>query len=91
MPKEWTHWHLAEIPRKRTQEVRLRPADDHLDHYRNLYLIGAVSPDSPYYVLAGKSRARLLAAAVGAVGLFLPREMHFTAPELFRKFLPRSR
>ncbi|MCF7929166.1 MAG: zinc dependent phospholipase C family protein [Spirochaetales bacterium] len=53
MPKEWTHWILAEAAAKRAPEeikevIRGEP---------HLYLLGAVLPDTPYY-FRGKGKSR---------------------------------
>ncbi|MBI4665533.1 MAG: zinc dependent phospholipase C family protein [Nitrospinae bacterium] len=50
MPKEITHWSLARIAAKALGEGRARKA---MEANPNLYLIGAITPDTPYYALFG--------------------------------------
>lgn len=46
MPKEFTHWTIAE---KARQKLEHSPLKDLLEKYRCAYNIGAVLPDLPYY------------------------------------------
>lgn|GEM_PF-5753979 len=51
MPKEYSHWYLAERVR-----MRLGPGmiGQLLGRYRPLYLLGAIIPDSPYYTFMNR-------------------------------------
>ena len=59
MPKEYTHWVLAEKVLQNAPERIKRM----LSRNRQLYYLGAVAPDTPYYYLFGKDRARFKNAA----------------------------
>ena len=61
MPKEISHWYLADRVKS------LLPEDsvffDPVHTCENLFFLGAVAPDSPFYYLAGPGSARIRSAA----------------------------
>jgi hypothetical protein len=61
MPKEMTHWYLADRVKSRLprDSVFLEPVQT----YENLFFLGAVAPDIPFYYLLGPRSARIQAAA----------------------------
>ena len=61
MPKEISHWYLAERVRSRLPEESVFFEPVHT--CENLFFLGAVAPDIPFYYLAGPGSARIRAAA----------------------------
>lgn len=58
MPKEITHWRIAEdVFAGLAQSSRLNTI---INNYKNLYLLGAVLPDSLMYMKFGKDAAKIL-------------------------------
>jgi hypothetical protein len=61
MPKEISHWYLAD------QVKSALPAEsvfkEPVQTYENLFFLGAVAPDIPFYYLVGPKASRILAAA----------------------------
>ncbi len=86
MPKELTHWALAERVRDRFSGTR---AGEIISRHINLYYLGAVSPDFPYYYLAGRGRERFSAAADRLHGRFGGNTLAFL-PSVIRMYDGRS-
>ncbi len=61
MPKEISHWYLAGLVRENLPEesVFYKPVHTH----ENLFFLGAVAPDIPFYYLVGPKKIRIQAAA----------------------------
>jgi len=61
MPKEISHWYLAGLVREKLPKdsVFYQPVHTH----ENLFFLGAVAPDIPFYYLLGPRKARIQAAA----------------------------
>ncbi len=61
MPKEISHWYLADLVREKLprDSVFYQPVHTH----ENLFFLGAVAPDIPFYYLLGPRKARIQAAA----------------------------
>ncbi len=61
MPKEISHWYLAGLVRESLSEesVFYKPVHTH----ENLFFLGAVAPDIPFYYLIGPKKNRIQAAA----------------------------
>ncbi len=58
MPKEQTHWILAT---QAAQSLERGPIKDIIEKHPNLYLLGAVSPDTPMYALHDMAQFAALA------------------------------
>ena len=72
MPKEITHWILAEKAYGQLPDrSRLKAI---IEEHRHLYLIGAVLPDAPYVYLFGPHKARIRRAALA---IHDPKESSF--------------
>jgi hypothetical protein len=61
MPKEISHWYLADRVRSRLPEDSV--FFDPVHTCENLFFLGAVAPDIPFYYLAGPGSARIRTAA----------------------------
>ena len=61
MPKEISHWYLADLVKKNLPEesVFKEPVITH----ETLFFLGAVTPEIPFYYLLGPKASRILAAA----------------------------
>jgi hypothetical protein len=61
MPKEISHWYLADLVKEGlpVDSVFYKPVHTH----ENLFFFGAVAPDIPFYYLLGPKKARIQAAA----------------------------
>lgn len=61
MPKEISHWYLADLVKQNlpAESVFKEPVTTH----ENLFFLGAVTPDIPFYYLVGPGSARIQAAA----------------------------
>ncbi|MCF8090915.1 MAG: zinc dependent phospholipase C family protein [Desulfotignum sp.] len=61
MPKEISHWYLAGLVRENLPEksVFYKPLHTH----ENLFFLGAVAPDIPFYYLLGPKKNRIQAAS----------------------------
>lgn len=56
MPKEFTHWFVADNIRSR---VSAGPVAEVINRHLPLYFLGAVIPDTPYYALMSKAPVRV--------------------------------
>ncbi|MEE4364496.1 MAG: zinc dependent phospholipase C family protein [Desulfotignum sp.] len=61
MPKEISHWYLAGLVRENLPEESLFYLPVHT--HENLFFLGAVAPDIPFYYLLGPKKNRIQAAA----------------------------
>lgn len=61
MPKEISHWYLADRVKSRLPEDSV--FFDPVHACENLFFLGAVAPDIPFYYLAGPGSTRIRAAA----------------------------
>ncbi len=77
MPKEITHWTLAETAFRRMRDAS--PLKRIIESHKNLYFCGAVILDSPFYVQWGKGAAGIRDRA---------ERIHDTAQNAFECFLP---
>jgi len=59
MPKEYTHWVLAEKAYRNLSDSRLKAL---LARNKNLYNLGAVVPDTPFYYMIGRRSIDFLSA-----------------------------
>lgn len=77
MPKEITHWTLAEMAFRGLSDAS--PLKRIIERHRNLYRIGAVIPDTPFYMLFGEKASSFKEHA---------ERIHDTDGNSFECFLP---
>lgn len=80
MPKEWTHWILADACRKRLADGPLKSA---LEAQPDLYLLGSVLHDSPYYLSDRDSGKRVSDKLHGRFGYDTFRPFRVLSPRVF--------